>query len=159
MTTPQKEITASRFYMWRAIFALAHVDNVVTREERSFMNDVLGKVEFSADQRRTLEADMELGQNVADMFARVTDPEDRNKFFYFARMLVWSDGDFGAQEQKIMQTLQKAQLKTVDVDRAVQMVDLQIDDSEKYRLRQDYKEAMPERGGLLGTFLRRFNLK
>ena len=159
MATSPKGVSDSRFYMWRAIFALAHADSVITHEERSFMNDALNKVAFSDDQRRLLENDMEFAQNVADMFARVIDAEDRNKFFYFARMLVWSDGDFGAQEQKIMLALQKAQLKNIDVERAVKMVDLQLDDSEKYRLKQAHKEALPERGGFLDTFLRRFNLR
>ena len=39
-------VSESRFYMWRAIFALAHADHIVTDEEYRFMQKALDTENF-----------------------------------------------------------------------------------------------------------------
>lgn len=111
-----KEITESRFYMWRAIFAMAHADGVVTDEETEFMKEYLNSLNFSDTQRNILKEDMAAPQSVPDMFSKITAQSDRSQFFYFARLLAWSDGDFDAQERAILDKLKVSHVAGLDMD-------------------------------------------
>lgn len=109
----QTGISESRFYMWRAVFAMAHADHVVTEEERGFVQNYLIHVPFSDEQRVVLLSDMNDPQDVSEMFSMVSDPEDQGQFFQFARELVWCDGDLEAQEKAIKERLESRQIDKV----------------------------------------------
>lgn len=147
-------VSESKFNMWRAVFALAHADHVVTDEERRFMNKALAKEGFSAEQEATLREDMETPQGIADMFVRITDQKDRSRFFYFARMLFWCDGDFAAQEQAILTRLQNYHNKTVDFG-SIGTAGLKLEDDEKEWLLEDVKKT-GENTGMWDRFITRF---
>lgn len=132
----------SRFYMWRAVFAMAHADNVVTDDEKKYLRGILAREPFSEEQRRILEQDMELPQDVADMFIKVDDQNDRSQFFYHARMLVWSDGDFGEQEQKIIMRLKQTHVRTVDFDQIIKDLNLSLDDDQRVRIAEDRNRVL-----------------
>ena len=106
-----KDITDSQFYMWRTLFAIVHVDDMVTEEEVHFMAEALEDIPFTPDQIAMLEEDMRTPQDVTEMFKGVTDAHDQNQFFQTARALVHIDGDYGAEEQEIMLKLQKARFE------------------------------------------------
>jgi len=108
------KVTDSRFYMWRALFAIAHADEVITSEERNFMNKVLDEQPFTDTQREILKLDIEEKQNIRTLFDKISDQQDRSQFFHYARTLVWADGDFGEDEKKIMLELKKMHVQTVD---------------------------------------------
>jgi hypothetical protein len=120
-------VSDSEFNMWRAIFACAHADDVVTQEERRFMRKALNATAFSAEQRGVLEGDIEVKQDIAAMYKLVTDQEDRSRFFYFARMLFWCDGDFGQQEQAILTELGKAHFESVQVDKISKLAKFELE--------------------------------
>lgn len=109
-------VTDSELNMWRAIFACAHADNVVTQEERRFLRKAINTEPFSDEQRAILEQDIEVKQEIGAMFKLIADQKDRSKFFYFARMLFWCDGDFAEQEQKILTALAKEHFDSVKVE-------------------------------------------
>ncbi|QQG37185.1 MAG: TerB family tellurite resistance protein [Micavibrio aeruginosavorus] len=132
----------SRFYMWRAVFAMAHADNVVTEEERKYLRNILAEEPFSAEQKKILEEDMAQPQDIAEMFVNIEDQNDRSQFFYHARMLVWSDGDFGEQEQKIMMRLKQTHVRTVDFDQIMKNLDLSIDDEQKQKLAESRSRVL-----------------
>lgn len=117
-----EHVNESRFYMWRAIFAMAHADGVVTPEETEFLTEYMTSMPFSDEQRKTLMDDLGRPQDIGDMFSKIEDPADRTRFFFFARMLVWSDGDFDAQERRILDKLKKAHLSDSDLDRVTRDV-------------------------------------
>ncbi len=121
-------ITRSQFYMWRTLFALAHVDSIVSAEEVRFMAEALEDIPFSPEQRLILEDDIKHGQDVEGMFFQITDLQDQSAFFRFARNLVHVDGDFGPEEQKIMLRLQEMHLKRANVDDLVGAVGLELED-------------------------------
>ncbi|MCB9991133.1 MAG: TerB family tellurite resistance protein [Rhodospirillales bacterium] len=147
---PRHEVTESQFYMWRAIFALAHADHEVTTEERKFMYGVLNNENFSNKQRLTLENDIERPQDVAEMFMSIAEQEDRSRFFYYARMLCWADGNFDEQEQEIMLVLKKLHVRNVDFVKMLDKVDMELDDGQKDMLTEDMKDGNP-----LISFLKR----
>lgn len=145
-------MSESQFYMWRAIFALAHADHVVTAEELDFMQGILQSESFTPDQKAVLEKDITEPQDITKMFMSIAEEEDRSHFFYFARMLCWSDGDFDEQEQKIMLTLKSVHVRNTDVDAMIGNVDMQLDDDHKAMLEED----MSNDSNPLGNFLKRF---
>lgn len=136
-SAPKHGMSESRFYMWRAVFAMAHADNIVTTEEKKYLNGILSTEPFSEEQKKTLRQDMDEPQDIADMFIKIEDQNDRSQFFYHARMLVWSDGDFGEQEQKIMMRLKQTHVRTVDFDQLFKDLDLSLDEDQKVRIAQD----------------------
>lgn len=98
-------ISESRFHMWRAVFAMAHADGKITREEKAFIEHYLEKIPFSAAQKTALKDDLQTPQKVVDMLGGVIDPDDRTDFFQFATMMAWSDGEYHAREREIMENL------------------------------------------------------
>lgn len=130
-------VSESTFYMWRAVFAMAHADDVVTAEEKKYLHGILANEPFCAEQKRILEKDIDTPQDVANMFVKVEDQHDRSQFFYHARMLVWSDGDFGEQEQKIIMRLKQTHVRTVDFDQIIKDLDLSLDEEQKVRIAED----------------------
>ncbi len=112
-----KEVSESRFYMWRAIFAMAHADGVVTEEESDFLNEYLSNVSFSDQQKSILKEDLKNPQDVGNMFSKIGDQSDRAQFFYFARMLAWCDGDFDEQEKVILDKLKSSHIAAIDIDK------------------------------------------
>lgn len=130
-------VSDSRFHMWRAVFGMAHADDVVTAEEKKYLRGILASEPFSALQKDILEKDMDVAQDIAAMFVKIDDQNDRSQFFYHARMLVWSDGDFGEQEQKIIMRLKGTHVRTVDFDQIIKDLDLSLDDDQKVRIAKD----------------------
>ncbi len=150
-------VSESTFYMWRAIFALAHADHVVSDEEKKFINKTLATVGFSDAQKQLLEKDIATPQDVTEMFMRISDQEDRSHFFYFARMLLWSDGDFAQQEQAILTELARTHFHSADVDKMLKAVSLELEDEQKDWLLEDMDSASQKQGigGVLDRFLSR----
>ena len=156
-------ITTSRFMMWRAIFALAHADGIVTPEENTFMRDALEAHNFSGHQRRILENDISQKQDVGQMFAGIIDHKDRSDFFTFARLIVWCDGDFDEQERIILTQLKQTHIQSIDFDSMVKEVQLAFDESEKDRMKERMrmmyadlqKDKKDEKGGMFGAVIRK----
>jgi len=131
-------ITESQFYMWRTLFAMAHADDVVTDEEIRFMMDALEDIPFTPEQMETLKDDIGTAQNIEDMFKKITDDRDQAMFFSFARDLVWIDGDYGAEEQEIMLKLKRLHIQSVDVDKLIGNVGLQLEGDDEPNLGSYY---------------------
>lgn len=148
----EEGVSQSRFFMWRAIFSMAHADQKVAEEEREFMLKALKEQPFSQDQRRILEQDIAQPQDIAEMFAGIENQDDRSRFFYFARMLMWCDGDFNRQEQRILTELERAQLKSANFS-TIDTSAIHLDDEWKEWLDDDMRKS---KGHVWDNFLRRF---
>ncbi len=120
-------VSDSRFYMWRALFAMTHADGVVTTEEIDFMRNALETVPFNAVQRDLLCDDMAQVQNIFSLFEKVTEVSDQLEFFNLAHKLVYIDGDYGSDEQAILIKLQEIHNKRTDVDSLVGKIDVQLE--------------------------------
>lgn len=121
-------ISESQFYMWRALFAMAHADNVVTDEEIRYMAEVMEDIPFSEEQQKTLNDDIKNPKDIIQMFDGIKDARDQAKFFKFAQELVWVDGDYGKKEQEIMLQLIQAHVKTTNLDELIGSVNLEFDE-------------------------------
>ncbi|PCJ99906.1 MAG: hypothetical protein COA45_03595 [Zetaproteobacteria bacterium] len=154
----KREVSDSRFFMWRTLFSVAHADNIVTDEEIEFMAHVLEDIEFSDMQTTILKDDIINPKDVEEMFRGVTDKKDRKEFFEFARDLVWVDGDFGSEEQSVMVKLLQTHLGDINVDDLVGKIDLEFEDDVSPRRGSDDTQADNKRGvrALVDKFLRYF---
>ena len=112
----EQKITESRFYMWRAVFAMAHIDGKVSDEEIAFAERYLNSAAFSEEQIAILRADLREAQNVGAMLARVSEASDQADFFQFSQMLAWADGDYNAQEQTLVERLNADQMEKFNKD-------------------------------------------
>ena len=123
-------LSDSQFYMWRALFALVHADNVVTNEEVRFMAETLEDLPLSPEQKVILEKDAREAQDIEAMFLKVTVPKDQAVFFKIAKTIAHIDGDYGAEEQGVILKLKERHLKSVNLDDLIGTVELEFEDSE-----------------------------
>ena len=98
-------ISDSAFYMWRTVFALAHIDGVVTDEEKKFMRDTLEEVNFSLEQKEELENDIHTPHDPAILYKKISQPKHKQQFFQYAKTMVWIDGDFADDERQVLERL------------------------------------------------------
>lgn len=158
-----EELSESRFNMWRAVFAMAHADDIITEQEDAFMREAIAKYPFSENQKEILELDITKKQHVGACFAKIIEQQDRSDFFTFARLLVWCDGDFDEQEQFILTELKKVHISTLDFQTMVKDVKLSFEDDEqeqmKKRMREMYadlqREKQEDNGGFFGSVIRK----
>ncbi|MGQ0527052.1 MAG: DUF533 domain-containing protein [Alphaproteobacteria bacterium] len=127
-TPPSPTVTESEFQMWRAVFALAHTDGMVTGGEIRFMAEALEDIPFSAQQKLTLNADIKNPKNVTDMFKSIEDPKDQAKFFKLAHEIVWADGEYSQSEQKILLELKSSHIRSTNIDDLVGKIDLEFEE-------------------------------
>ncbi len=125
-----QQISDSEFYMWRAIFALSHADDIVTDDEIRFMAEAMEDIPFSAEQQEILKDDIATPQDPVKMFTGVSDPKDQTNFFKFAQDMVMADGDFGKAEQEVMIKLRELHMRRTNVDDLVGEVKLEIEDDQ-----------------------------
>lgn len=128
-------ITESQFYMWRTLFAIAHADNILADGEIEYMARVLEEISFTPQQTAILKDDITAPKDIEQMFAGITDVQDRILFFDLARELVWADGDFGQEEQSAIIKLKRAHFLKTDVDDLVGKVKLELEDDSDIRPR------------------------
>ncbi|MAM34326.1 MAG: hypothetical protein CMH28_04550 [Micavibrio sp.] len=160
--TASSPMTDSRYNMWRAIFAVAHADNVISPEEEKFMRETLSKFEFSETQRQQLEQDMKVKSEPGEHFDNISVRKDRSDFFEYARLIVWCDGDFDEQEQEIMARLKQHHLRNLDPDEMIKEIRQTFDDKEQAEIKEKMREMyfnlqkdVQETGGMMGAVVRR----
>lgn len=124
----KKIITESEFYMWRTLFAVAHADEVVSREEVRYLAEVLEDQPFSDAQHAVLSDDIKHPKNIGEMFANISSKKDQARFFALARKLVHADGDYGENEQAIMLKILTKHIKEVDIDELIGNIDMELEE-------------------------------
>lgn len=157
------EITESRFAMWRAVFALAHADGVIVDEEVAFMDNILATYPFTEEQSRILREDMRVQGDAGAFFTQITDRQDKADFFEYARLIIWCDGNFDAQERLILDTLKGAHLQALDegamLGEVATTFDAEEKDLMKARMTQMYsalqQNKKQEEGGVFGALIRK----
>ena len=85
----KNNIPQSEFDMWRAVFAFSLVDNTLSLEEQKLLQSSAKTVPFSQTQIDTLKDDFKKPQNVEDLYRKITDPKDKQRFCVLARALAW----------------------------------------------------------------------
>lgn len=147
----KQNLTESKFYMWRALFAVAHADNVVSNEELRFMTEAMEDLPLCDEQERILREDIINPQDVIEMFKRITNPRHQAQFFKHAKELVWSDGEYDQKEQEMMLALGKEHLKSINLDNLVGKVDMEFEDVKPIKKTKPKMPPHQKKNGLLAT--------
>lgn len=147
-------VSESEFYMWRTVFALAHVDHNVSEREVTLMSDILKDISFTDEQRAALEEDIKRKQDPAEMFKQISDEKDRLMFFQFAHDMVWVDGEYGREEQEIMLKLYQKHVLDTNVDDLIGKVKLELEDDSDQALEERVNRKDNKR--ILQSFRDRF---
>ena len=100
-------MSESRFYMWRAVFAMAHADGILAPQEHDMLTEFIEKRPFMPAQREILKSDLEVPQDIDALFDKISEDKDREDFFDLARALAWCDGNYAEQERVILERLKK----------------------------------------------------
>ncbi|HBH26008.1 MAG TPA: hypothetical protein DDX54_01185 [Rhodospirillaceae bacterium] len=148
-------IPESRFAMWRAVVALAHLDGRIDPAERSLVEGYLAHVPFSPDQAEALGADLAHPRDPAEAFDAITDPADRGEFFAFAQAMVACDHDLDPQEMGAVEALQAGQLAQVQGQDLPGLLHAMREKAASARAAEDQTLREEARKALgLGAFLR-----
>ena len=95
-------LSESRFYMWRAVAAMIHADDMVLPHEINFIIESTRDLPLSDEQRAILTWDMGHPGDIEAHFTKITHPRDKEDFFYLARAISWSDGEFDEREKALL---------------------------------------------------------
>ncbi|MGE4313294.1 MAG: hypothetical protein AB7E85_03360 [Pseudobdellovibrionaceae bacterium] len=157
-------VTNSRFMMWRTVFALAHADEIVTEAELAFMTKTLDSYGFTPSQRKILQADMQAGTkgDPLALFAEIENPKDKTDFFTYARLILWCDGDFDAQEKTLLDKLKRTHLSAMEKEALRQEVRHLFNAEEKTELKKrivkihdQLSKKREQPGGFFGAVIRK----
>ena len=139
-------ISESAFYMWRTVFALAHIDGIVTDEEKKFMKETLEGKNFSLEQRSRLEADIQIAQDPVELYTKIDRQKHKDKFFQLAKTMVWIDGDYAEDERQMLERLKQMksfnQNATKTEPLTVQVKDQESNDNDKAMKKGRFKTVM-----------------
>ncbi|HEY8191756.1 MAG TPA: hypothetical protein VIG74_04970, partial [Alphaproteobacteria bacterium] len=109
-------VSESEFYMWRAVFAFALVDGILSIEEQRLLQSYLAQVPFSHDQIRILREDFKKPQSLLQMYRHITEQKHRDRFCVLARALVWCEGEMNREERDVLAQFDCIMDSTVDID-------------------------------------------
>lgn len=98
-------LSESRFHMWRAVAAMIHADDMVLPHEINFIIESTKNLPLTDEQRAILTWDISHPGDIDKYFEKITHPRDKEDFFHLARAISWSDGDFDAREQALIQRM------------------------------------------------------
>ena len=143
-------VGTSKFYMLRALIAMAHADGVVCDEERSYMAALMNRLPLSKEQRQTLETDLDEKQNIDDLVKYINDPKYRGQLPYFARLMAFKDGVLDPDEEALIEKMRLAATDGLDMDairaeaKTAAQIEMNAHDIEIDKIRPQ--------GGLFGAF-------
>jgi uncharacterized membrane protein YebE (DUF533 family) len=103
-----KTISKSEFMMWRCLVALAHLDGVVSKEERNVLSYHFSRRSFSQEQLSILNEDIATPQNFREFYLQIDNENERSELVQLAYTLFWADSDFDASERKVYDYLARS---------------------------------------------------
>ena len=109
-------VGTSKFYMLRALIAMAHADGVVCDEERAYMAALMNRLPLDDEQRKTLESDLEKEQKLEDLLKYINDPKYRGQLPYFARLMAFKDGNKAPSEDTLLAKMHATAVDGLDMD-------------------------------------------
>lgn len=143
-------VGTSKFYMLRALIAMAHADGVVCDEERAYMYALMSRLPLTEEQRSTLEEDLNKKQNVEDLLRYINEPKYRGQLPYFARLMAFKDGELHPSEDALLAKMHLAATDGLDMD----AIRAEVQTATQYEMNAhdiEIDKIRPQ-GGLFGAF-------
>ena len=99
---------ADMFALWRAVFAMVHVDGEISMEEEGMINNIMDVFCFSDEQRDVVKAGLQKPGDVVGLFKAIESKLHRQQFFILARIIAWCDGVFHDDEREALEAVKDA---------------------------------------------------
>ena len=109
-------VSHSRYTMIRCVIAIAHADGIMDNAEIAYIESLILRIPFSAEQEAQLEQDIDHPQEVATLFREINDPKVRGQVLYFCRLMAYKDGVLDPSEDDILKKLHADIMDGVDMD-------------------------------------------
>jgi hypothetical protein len=110
-----EKMSESKFNMWRSCVAAAHLDGVVTPEEKQWVEEKIQKLPLTLDQKAILNEDLKKVQNFEECFSLVTDKKDLAFLLNTLRVIGHLDKSFSEIEKQKFQNLEAIVLKGLNL--------------------------------------------
>lgn len=133
-------VSESKFQMWRGTVALVHVDNIVSKEEKQWLNDHLKNVPFTKEQKEILQKDFKEGLKIDDILLSSLEPRERGMLVSFANTIFKRDG-LVASEEAILNDLTKRIMGNLNIDELTTEVK-KIEDEVPYNEENIFKKLI-----------------
>ena len=118
----EKQVSHSRYTMFRCMLAIAHADGILDEAEIGYFEGFMNRVPFSDDQRDQLEKDMVEAQDVFNLFREINDPQYRSQVLYFCRLMAYRDGVLDPSEEAILKKLHVQTSDGLDMEQIKEQV-------------------------------------
>ena len=99
---------ADMFALWRAVFAMVHVDGEISAEEEAYVDNVMEVFQFTDEQRALVKEGLKKAGDVVAMFNKIESLRHRKQFFILARIIAWCDGIFHDDEREALEAVQES---------------------------------------------------
>lgn len=137
-------MTEDRFLMWRACFAILHLDGVVTEEEENWAENVLFDQPFSEEQKEQLRADLKNQNNFDELFDKLQQPQQKAWILHMVRTLGNIDSDYDEKERTAFKRVEDKIVSNLDI-RAIKKDIQEMEDRSYHKSeRRKYDENLPE---------------
>jgi hypothetical protein len=140
-------INDSKFNMWRACVAAVHLDQLVTPEERKWVEEKIRTLPLTNDQRLILIRDLEIGNNFEVCFEKITDKVDKAFLLNTLRVIGYLDHNFSHGEKESFKKLENIVLKGINLEEITKQVEYL-----GYKAEHDHKD----RESIFGSIARAF---
>ncbi|WP_372652814.1 hypothetical protein [Halobacteriovorax sp.] len=116
-------ISESKFQMWRGTIALVQVDNIVTREEKLWLDEHLKKIPFTQEQKEILKRDFSDGIKIDDLLLSSIEPRERGMLVSFANTIFRRDG-LAESEKEVLEELTEKILGDLNMNEIIEEVEI-----------------------------------
>ncbi|MCO4792782.1 MAG: TerB family tellurite resistance protein [Bacteriovoracaceae bacterium] len=112
-----KVMDESKFHMWRGTICAANLDNKITSEEKSWLQEHLLKLPFDAEQLKIIQKDLNSPPSIEEVLPLITAPADRSMLLHFANIIFHADGDFSSEEKDFRDVFTKKIMSGIQVEK------------------------------------------
>jgi hypothetical protein len=119
-----QSVNDSKFNMWRACVAVVHLDQVVTPEERKWVEEKLRILPLTNDQRLILIRDLEIGNNFQECFNKITDKVDKAFLLNTLRVIAHLDHSFSQVEKDAFKKIESLIMRDLNITEITKQVEL-----------------------------------
>lgn len=93
------------FRLWRAVFALVHVDGEFSEDEQRYVEKITDVFAFTDQQKEKINKDLEKKRDVVSLFKKIEREENMRQFFVMARAILWCDNFLHELELRVIKKI------------------------------------------------------
>lgn len=90
----------SHFTLIRCIVAISLADGEIQPDEKTYIENMLKRLDLTPAQKEILRNDMETRQDPLQLYELIEDPAFKAQVPYFLQLAAWKDNELSTEEQK-----------------------------------------------------------